>query len=641
MQYIILDGKTPTHKFKDGEGTKTWNEVKDFDNVAVVVPKGYVVLDFDTESDAEIMLRITEALDLKTRVMKTTRGLHFWFKSPEDDPKNFIKNRLAVGIYCDRKAGGRNAYVKIKQDGKARKWIRKVKTSDIEVLPKWLTSVSAPSGKFAFKEMGEGSGRNQELFNYIVYLQTKGFSRDEIRQTIEIINDYVLEEPLPDSEIATICRDEAFKPDEEIRYTVGDKFKHNDFGKYLIDKYHIVSVEGKLYSFVDNKYMFYPNLIEELCIKELDSITIRNRRETAEYIRITAPKKSFSDPKYILFKNGVLDISTEKIYPSTTEYIIPNYIPHNYKKDAYNKTLDIVLNNVSCNDPEIRAIIEEALGYTFYRENIEQKAIVFTGSGKNGKSTILNLFEAVLTEDNYSSESLSQLSEKFATASLYGKLANISDDIDAVGTVNSSMFKRICVKGSVSAEFKGKDKFKFISYATPIFTANTVPKIGRGDDSDAVNRRLVIVPFNGDFTPGSKNYDKHIEKKIFTKEAIEYMIALAVKGLHRVLNNGFTNSTSAEEEKKDYIITSDPYSSFFDYLDEKYIDPVSEYITENYTGSIYVDFEAYCKENGYTEYNQTIFGKRVKAYYNLDKKLVQDRKTGKRKYKVKNYVTDS
>lgn len=641
MQYIILDGKSPTHKFKDGEGTKTWNEVKDFDNVAVVVPKGYVVLDFDTESDAEIMLRITEALDLKTRVMKTTRGLHFWFKSPEDDPKNFIKNRLAVGIYCDRKAGGRNAYVKIKQDGHARKWIRKVKTSDIEILPKWLTSVSAPSGKFAFKEMGEGSGRNQELFNYIVYLQTKGFSRDEIRQTIEIINDYVLEEPLPDSEIATICRDEAFKPDEEIRYTVGDKFKHNDFGKYLIDKYHIVSVEGKLYSFVDNKYMFYPNLIEELCIKELDSITIRNRRETAEYIRITAPKKSFSDPKYILFKNGVLDISTGKIYPSTTEYVIPNYIPHNYKKDAYNKNLDIVLNNVSCNDPEIRAIIEEALGYTFYRENIEQKAIVFTGSGKNGKSTILNLFEAVLTEDNYSSESLSQLSDKFATVSLYGKLANISDDIDAVGTVNSSMFKRICVKSSISAEFKGKDKFKFISYATPIFTANTVPKIGRGDDSDAVNRRLVIVPFNADFTPGSKNYDKHIEKKIFTKEALEYMIALAVKGLYRVLTNGFTNSTSAEEEKKDYIITSDPYSSFFDYLDEKYIDPVSEYITENYTGSIYIDFEAYCKENGYTEYNKTIFGKRVKAYYNLDKKLVQDRKTGRRKYKVKNYVTDS
>ena len=126
MQYIILNGKKPIHEFKDGVGAKTWNEVKDYENVAVIVPKGYVVLDFDTTADAEIMLRIVDALDLKTRGMKTTRGVHCWFKAPEENPKNFIKNRLAVGIYCDRKAGGRNAYVKIKQDGKAREWIRKV-----------------------------------------------------------------------------------------------------------------------------------------------------------------------------------------------------------------------------------------------------------------------------------------------------------------------------------------------------------------------------------------------------------------------------------------------------------------------------------------------------------------------------------
>jgi putative DNA primase/helicase len=247
------------------------------------------------------MLKIVEGLDLKCRVMKTTRGIHVWFKTSEEEPKNFIKNRLAVGIYSDRKSGGRNAYVKIKQDGKKREWIRYVKGAEIQEVPKWLTPISNPSGKFDFKGMGDGSGRNQELFNYIVYLQTKGFTRDEIRETIQVINDYVFADPLPESEIATITRNEAFKSDKDLlSYETGDKFKHNDFGKYLISKYHIVSVEDKLYSYVDNKYMFDPNLIEALCIKELDSITIRNRRETAEYIRITAPKRSFA----ALGKNG-------------------------------------------------------------------------------------------------------------------------------------------------------------------------------------------------------------------------------------------------------------------------------------------------------------------------------------------------
>ena len=48
MRYIVLDGKTPTHSFKDGKGTRPYEEVKDFDNLAVVVPEGYVVMDFDT-----------------------------------------------------------------------------------------------------------------------------------------------------------------------------------------------------------------------------------------------------------------------------------------------------------------------------------------------------------------------------------------------------------------------------------------------------------------------------------------------------------------------------------------------------------------------------------------------------------------
>ena len=64
--------------------------------------------------------------------------------------------------------------------------------------------------------MGDGSGRNQELFNYIVYIQTKGFTRDEIKETVHVINDYVFEDPLSDFEIDTICRDEAFKPDDVI-----------------------------------------------------------------------------------------------------------------------------------------------------------------------------------------------------------------------------------------------------------------------------------------------------------------------------------------------------------------------------------------------------------------------------------------
>lgn len=62
-----------------------------------------------------------------------------------------------------------------------------------------------------FKELEEGDGRNQALFNYILTLQSEGFNREEIRETIRIINKYILKDSLDDREIETILRDEAFQ----------------------------------------------------------------------------------------------------------------------------------------------------------------------------------------------------------------------------------------------------------------------------------------------------------------------------------------------------------------------------------------------------------------------------------------------
>lgn len=124
MQYVILDDqKKATHHFKDGEGAKSWKEAKDFDNVGLIVPKPFIVLDFDTKSDADIMLKIVDGLGLKCRVMKTTRGYHFWFRS-EEPWKNFKKTRLAIGIFSDCRSHSKNGYVKIKDGGVMREWMK-------------------------------------------------------------------------------------------------------------------------------------------------------------------------------------------------------------------------------------------------------------------------------------------------------------------------------------------------------------------------------------------------------------------------------------------------------------------------------------------------------------------------------------
>lgn len=640
MQYIILDGKTPTHGFKDGQGTKTWDEVKEFDNVAVIVPPGFVVLDFDTTADAEIMLRIVEALDLKCRVMKTTRGIHCWFRSPEESPKNFIKNRLAIGIYCDRKAGGRNAYVKVKQDGQARSWIRKVKGADIEVVPKWLTSVSAPSGKFAFKDMGEGSGRNQELFNYIIYLQTKGFSREEIKRTISIVNDYVFADPLEESEIATICRDEAFKPDDVIAEQVAkaeDKragFSHNDFGDQLIQEFNIIEVNGQLYVYEDGYYQADDKIIENKMISIYPSILQRQRAEVLSYLRIKCHKSAATirvNPYIVNLANTRLDIRSSKCLEYTPDEIEFSRIPVVYDPSAYCADLDKMLNRVFCGDREIINLFEEMLGSVLLKHNRYQKAFLFYGAGSNGKSTILDLIRTFIGPKNYSAIALERVTDRFNTAELENKLANIGDDVDNVTLKDTGTLKKLFSGNAIMVERKGERPYTIEPYATHIYSCNAIPR--SFDKSDGFYRRWMLIPFNARFSTDDDDYDPMIGDKITEPTALSYLLNIAIRGAQRLIKNGYF--TEPERVKAALEAYKADNSTVLTWILDEELD--ENYFLDRPRDQTYSEFCDWCKVSGIKPTLVTgkkTYFKEVCQRYDFDEGTRQ-KANGKRYFMVK------
>lgn len=638
MQYIILDGKTPVHKFKDGKGAKTWDEVKDFDNVAVIVPKGYVVLDFDTTADAEIMLKIVDALDLKTRVMKTTRGVHCWFKAPEEDPKNFIKNRLAVGIYCDRKSGGRNAYVKIKQDGKAREWIRKVKAEDMEVVPKWLSSVSAPSGKFQFKGMGEGSGRNQELFNYIVYLQTKGFAREEIRKTIEVINEYVFEDPLPETEIATICRDEAFKPDDVIAEQVAEAekrstFSHISVAEEIVSQHRLIKYNGTIYEYADNYYQ--PAEFLRKYVRETYRGAKNNQvNEVVSYISDMKEVRRGSiksNPYVINLENTRFNIKTGECLAFDPEVIEFDRIPVTYDPSAYCADLDKMLNRVFLGDREVINLFEEMLGAVLLKHNRYQKAFLFCGKGSNGKSTILDLIKTFLGSRNYSTLSLEEVTGRFNKILLEHKLANIGDDIDNVTIKDTGTLKKMIAGNAITVEDKGEKGYTLELYATHIYSANEIPR--SFDKTDGFYRRWLIIPFNAKFSVNDEDYDPMIADKITTPTAISYLLNLAIRGAKRLMRNGhFTEPQSVKEALEVYKADNSTVLSWIEDTDLN-----EDYFLEKPRDVLYSEFGDWCKVSGIKSGMVTgkkTFFREVAAKFNFEEKPRQKR-DGKRYFIVK------
>ena len=599
MQYIILNGKQPIHKFKDGQG-KTWDEVKDYDDIAVIVPKGYIVLDFDTTSDAEIMLKIVDGLGLKTRVMKTTRGIHCWFKTNEEEPKNFIKNRLAVGIYCDRKAGGRNAYVKIKQDGEPRAWIRKVNREDMAVVPKWLSSISAPSGKFSFKELGEGSGRNQELFNYVVYLQTKGFSREEIREAIRVINDYVLAEPLPVNEVETILRDEAFKPDDVIAEQIAEAekrstFSHISVAEEIISKHRLIKYNSTIYEYMDNYYQpaeFLRRYVRDT-YKGAKNTQVN---EVISYISDMQEIKRGSikvDPYILNLENTRLDIRSGKCLEFNPDIIEFDRIPVTYDPSAYCADVDKMLNKVFCGDREVIDLFEEMLGAVLIKHNRYQKGFLFYGSGSNGKSTILNLIKEFLGFRNYTTMSIQEVTERFNKAEIENKLANIGDDINNTTIKDTGTLKKMISGDAISVEKKGETPYIIKSpYATHIYSCNNIP--ASFDKSDGFYRRFTLIPFNAKLSPKDEDYDPMIVDKITQPTALSYLLNIGLRGANRLINNGkFTEPQIVKNALESYKIDN---SSVLSWIEDKELD--EDYFLDNPMDKIYSEFADWCRQAG-------------------------------------------
>ena len=247
-----------------------------------------------------------------------------------------------------------------------------------------------------FLEMEAGQGRNQELFNYILTLQSNDYSVEECRECIRIINKYVLKDPLDEQEIETILRDDAFQ--KPIFFNNGT-FLFDKFANYIKNVEHIVIINGNLHIYEDGAYKSNPKLIERAMIKHIPNLSDAKRREVFKYLLLACEEKELADARYIPFRNGILDVVTKQLQEATPDMIVTNRIPHDYNPEAYDELMDKTLNKISCDDDTVRALLEECVGYCLYRRNERKKAFILTGSGNNGKSTFLDCVKALLGEE--------------------------------------------------------------------------------------------------------------------------------------------------------------------------------------------------------------------------------------------------
>lgn len=561
------------------------------------------MIDIDTVDESKLLMKIIKTLDLQCSVLKTTKGIHVYFKGYELT-SNMIDRHSPIGVSVTAKLGIKNTFDPLRINGKARRWLRKAK--DHEPLPKWLYPMKTKTDHV--KQIAEGN-RNQELFNYILTLQKEtNMSKREIRETIKIINAFVLEDPLSKEEINTVLRDEAFLKES---FFSGSTFLHDKFAKFLIQEHHIIQVVNTLHIYKDGVYSDDPADIERAMIQHLPHLSKRQRQEVMAYLQLKAKEKKLDDEKYVAFKNGIYNLDTRTLQELTPDIILKNKLPWNYVENAYYEVTDKTLNKLVKGDKQQRKILEEIFGYILLRRNEFGKAFILTGDGKNGKSSFLKMIRAYVGQENTASLDLKELGQRFKTAELFGKLVNLGDDISGSYIKDNSEFKKLTTGEVINAERKGKDPFDFQNYAKLIFSANKMPKIN--DTSSGLMRRIMIIPFNATFSPEDKDYDPFIQDKLTSQESMEYMINLGIEALtERLLKNKkFSTSKKVEKEITRYEEENNSVLAFLN------TDPKIE---NEPTNEVYRAYKVFCAEENFDSESKTSFSQYIHQRLGLTSK---------------------
>lgn len=601
---------------------KTFDEaVQSFPFILGKIKRNVVMTDYDNPEAFQCRVRIAEALKQHCIAIKSpNKGGHiYWFNENQSVKVSNTGNKTVLTLSpVDYKAGIKlirsTGEVKASDNygclSKPDRSFREIvychisETGALDEVPFYDLPLKTDN---SFLNMGNGDGRQEGLFSYMIPMKKAGFTYEQFIEVAELVEQYIFREGLGE-EFENAVRREAWDSINiaSSRFGSGSNFQHNKFADYLIEKHHIKKINGQLHIFQDGVYVPGSDAIENAMLDEIESLKKRQRSEVLDYMLLRCKESVPCSFDYIAFKNGIYNLGTDALEPFNPEIIITNKIPHNFIRDAKAPLVDSVLDKLSCNDEKIRYLLEETAGACLYRSNTlgGGKMIVLVGDKANGKSTYIDMLKAMLGESNYSTLDISEIRDRFSTAMMFGKLANLGDDISDGYIGDVSQLKKIITGNTLKAEYKGKDPFDFTPYCTIVCSANEIPHTN--DKTRALQRRLLTIPMNAAFSKLDKDYDPAITYKLQQEENIEYFIQLALTGLSEVLHNkGFTESEKVQDKLNDYERENNPVLAFIDDSD------VEKDILNERTDEVFRRYEVFCRENGFIPVSSMTFSKQI------------------------------
>ena len=288
-------------------------------------------------------------------------------------------------------------------------------------------------------------------------------------------------------------------------------------------------------------------------------------REAEHYAPIL-PQNLDRNKSVIGVKNGIVDLKTGELLPHDREAYLTKQCPIVYDPAASAPKLWLqFLNDIFGGDPYMLEYIQKCVGYSLSGSTSEQCAFFLFGTGRNGKSTFLEIVRGILGDyaTNIQPQTImvnpkSGNAPSSDIARLKGARLVTSVEPNEGMRLDEGLLKQLTGDDVVTARKMFAEEFEFKPEFKLWMATNHKPLI-RGTDT-GIWRRIHLIPFEVQIP--SDKVDKKLKYKL-AKEA-DGILKWAVQGCLKWQNDGLRMPQKVLDAVREYQHEMDVVSAFLD-----------------------------------------------------------------------------
>ena len=329
-----------------------------------------------------------------------------------------------------------------------------------------------------------------------------------------------------------------------------------------------------------------------------------------EHLVAVSPAELDSDRYLVNVGNGVLNLEDFSLKKHSPDFLMTRMLgasmPENPKRPE--KWINF-LNNIFNNDNELIRYIQKALGYSLSGDTSEQCAFFLYGTGRNGKSTFLEVVRKIMGDyaTNIQPESIMMKSSTNTAnsdiARLKGARFVTSVEPNEGMRLNEGLIKQLTGDDMITARKLYGDEFEFRPEFKLWMATNHKPTI-RGTDL-GIWRRIHIIPFN--VTIPEQAIDKRLPYKLM--EELPDILGWIVEGYRLWKSEGLYKPKVIEDAVEEYRNEMDVISAFL----------ASDYVVQGgevKAQALYAVYCQWCVESNEYKMSSTKFGREIAKRFN-------------------------